>query len=177
MPPNPGGRVTLGKLLLRTGRPWRPRPRTKNLEKEKSCQAPYPASPPARPAPSPPAAQAGAAPPPVRRPLSLPPGHTPCPLLAFRESRLSPSPTHLPGRLRRSPLTPPAATVHTHRLRSRTHSPSLTQRDHRCRAAHILCVTRVLRAPRASARASRLGARFGAVGGRRNRKAPEPPGK
>lgn len=57
---------------------------------------------------------------------TLPPGHTPCPLLAFPESRLSPSPTHLPGRLRRSPLTPPAATVHTHRLRSRTHSPSLT---------------------------------------------------
>ena len=52
--------------------------------------------------------------------------HAPCLLSALPEIRLPPSPTHLPGRLRRSPLTPPAATVHTHRLRSRTHSPSLT---------------------------------------------------
>lgn len=85
-----------------------------------------PAFPAAWPAPSPPAAQAGAAPPPARRPLSLPPDHAPCLLSALPEIRLPPFLTHLSGRFRRSPLTPPAATVHTHRLRSRTHSPSLT---------------------------------------------------
>lgn len=77
-------------------------------------------------------------PPPRRRPRQVPPlpqpgAHSPSrPATRPVSSRPSQravsllSPTHLPGRLRRSPLTPPAATVHTHRLRSRTHSPSLT---------------------------------------------------
>ena len=57
----------------------------------------------ARPAPSQPAAQAGAAPPPARRPLSRPPGHAPSLLEPVSKSRPPSFPTHLPGRLRRSP--------------------------------------------------------------------------
>lgn len=61
-PPTPGGRVTLGKLLVGSGgRTWRPRPRDKNQEEEKSCQAPGPAS------------RLTGPPPPRRRPKQVPP--------------------------------------------------------------------------------------------------------
>lgn len=121
-----------------------------------------PASPAARPAPSPPVAQAGAAPPPARRPLSRLPGHAPCLLEPLPESRLPPFPTHLPGRLRRSPLTPPAATVHTNRLRSRTHSPSLTHSATTAPERPTYYASLACYVPRARARARvpQFGARF-----------------
>lgn len=155
LPPTSGGRVTLRKLLSRTGgRTCRPRPRAKNLEKEKSCQASGPASPATRPArPLPAGGGPGrCCPSPSPAPTLPPPGRAPCLLAPFAETRPPPFPTHLPGRLRRSPLTPPAATVHTHRFRTRTQSPSHTARPrlqggpHIMRHSHATCPARA-RAP------------------------------
>lgn len=127
-------------------------------------------------------------PPPRRRPRQVPPlpqsgAHSPARPHALSSLGLPREPSvsfpHSPSRAA-PPLPPDPASGHSsHTPPQVPHSLSLThtQRDHRCRAAHILCVTRVLRAPRASARAPRLGARLGAVGGRRNRRAPGPPGK
>lgn len=168
--PTPGGRVTLGKLLWRPeGRTRRPRPRAENPEEEKSCQASGPASRAARPAPSPPAARAGAAPPPARRPLARPTGHAPCLLAPLTETSRPPFPTHLPGRLRRSPLTPPAATVHTHTAsgpaltlpHSHTARPRLQSGPHIMRHSRVTCPTR------ARARASPNLARGSLAGGGR----------
>lgn len=126
-PPTPGGRVTLGKLLVGSGgRTWRPRPRDKNQEEEKSCQAPGPAS------------RLTGPPPPRRRPKQVPPLPQPGAHSAARPTTRPASSRpfrrvaslHFPltvrgGSATAPPPTPPVATVHTHSLRSRTHS-SLT---------------------------------------------------
>lgn len=88
---------------------------------------------------------------PSRRPLSRPPGHAPGLPEPLPESRLPPFPTYLPGRLCRSPLTPPAATVHTHRLRSRTIPHSHTARPRLQSGPHIMRQSRATCAARARA--------------------------
>lgn len=105
---------------------------------------------PARPLPA--DGQAGAAPPPGRRPLSPARPRALSPRIPPGDRRF---PTHLPGRLRRSPL-PRQRPQFTHTASGPALTLPHTQRDHGSEGAHILCVTLVLRAPRARARARRL---------------------
>lgn len=148
----------------------RPRPRARDQEEES----------PVRPQAQPPG---WSRPPPRRRrqPKQVPPlpqrgAHSPAQPAARSLSSRSPqrvgsflSPLTFAGGSAASPRTPPAATVHTHRLWSRTHSPSLTHTarprllsgPHIMRHSHVTC----------SARARALGARLASweAGGERRR--------
>lgn len=125
LPPTPGGRVTLGKLL-------------KGLEKE--LEAPPPGQESGEKVlsgPGPSHSGGAARPLPASGPSRCRPSPSPAPTLPLHRLRavsLCPSqraisllsPLTFLGGSAAFPLTPPADTVHTHCLRSRTHSPSLT---------------------------------------------------
>lgn len=163
------------------------------LEEERGGPAPEPkiwrskslvrpwTKPPGRPGP----------PPPSRRPRQVPPlpqpgAHSPArpttrPVSPRPSQRGVPLPSPLTFRAA-PPLPPDPASGHSsHTPPQVPHSLSLThtQRDHGSGAAHILCVTRVLRALRARARAPPDLARGPQAGGGRRTpgRAPAPPGK
>lgn len=185
LPPTSGGRVTLRKLLSRTGgRTCRPRPRAKNLEKEKSCQASGPASPATRPArPLPAGGGPGRCCPSPSPAPTLPPARPRA--LSPRALRRDPSSSfsHSPSRAA-PPLPPDPASGHSsHTPLQDPHSVSLTHSATTAPGRPTYYASLACYVPRARARPD-LARGSLAGGGRRTParaeeygRAPEPPGR